>query len=673
MPLKEHEAFFRNMLADVDEPTAPFGFTDVLGNGSRIEEARSFVDSSVARRLFETGQRIGVSTASLFHLAWAQVVARLSGRDDVVFGTVLLGRMQAGQGADRVLGPCINTVPMRISVGDISVQESVRQTHTLLANLLRHEHAPLGLAQRCSAVGANIPVFSSILNYRRPSLGIGRGRHGKGDSESPAMSLPVSDWLFEEIEGREFLRFVERTNYPLTLSVDDFGEGFRLVAQVQSPIDPQRICAYMQAALEQLVGTLESAPTAPLRSVDVLPEAERDQLLHDWSDTKTDYPANATIHLSFQEQVDRTPEGTAVKFGATALSYSELDARANRIAQALRSRGVSRGQRIGLCVERGSDMLAAVFGILKAGAAYVPLDPAFPQERLRFVAQDAELTLLVSTSTLVGAFDLPRERRLLLDIDAAAFTSQPDRRLTPDAALDARPEDPAYVIYTSGSTGQPKGVVVPHRAVVNFLTSMAREPGLTADDVLVAVTTLSFDIAVLELQLPLTVGATVVIASRDEAADGHALRGLLEKQRATVMQATPATWRLLLEAGWKGGKDFKALVGGEALPKDLADQLIARGVELWNMYGPTETTVWSTCARITRHQQRDHHRQANCQHDGLRPRCAEEPLSHRCSGRTVHRRCWGYFGLLEPARAHCRAVHLEPVQHNPRHHTLPHR
>jgi amino acid adenylation domain-containing protein len=215
------------------------------------------------------------------------------------------------------------------------------------------------------------------------------------------------------------------------------------------------------------------------------------------------------------------------------------------------------------------------------------------------MAEDAQLALLVSTSALAGPFGLPRERQLLLDIDAAALDSQSDQRLDLDPALDARPKDPAYVIYTSGSTGKPKGVVVPHRAVVNFLASMAREPGLAADDVLVAVTTLSFDIAVLELQLPLTLGATVVIASRDEAVDGHALRGVLEQHRATVMQATPVTWRLLLAAGWTAQPPFKALVGGEALPRDLADQLIACGIELWNMYGPTETTVWSTCARIT--------------------------------------------------------------------------
>jgi amino acid adenylation domain-containing protein len=244
-------------------------------------------------------------------------------------------------------------------------------------------------------------------------------------------------------------------------------------------------------------------------------------------------------------------------------------------------------------------MLAAVLGVLKSGAAYVPLDPGFPEERLRFMAEDAQLALVVSSSALARSAGLPRERQLLLDTDAASLASQSHEPLIPDAARDARPEDPAYVIYTSGSTGKPKGVVVPHRAVVNFLASMAREPGLTADEVLVAVTTLSFDIAVLELQLPLAVGATVVIAGRDEAMDGQALKGLLEQHRATVMQATPATWRLLLEAGWTGGRGFKALVGGEALPKDLAEQLNAGGAELWNMYGPTETTVWSTCARVT--------------------------------------------------------------------------
>jgi amino acid adenylation domain-containing protein len=277
VPQEEHETFFRKLLGDVDEPTTPFGLSDVQGDGSGIQEGFSLVDAALARRLRETARAFGVSAATVFHLAWAQVLALVSARDDVVFGTVLLGRMQAGEGADRVLGPCINTLPIRIRVGDTSVQESVRHTHSLLAQLMRHENASLAVAQRCSAVAAPAPLFSSILNYR----------HSQGASQALARANKLSDshdvpvWLFQDIAGREFLNFQARTNYPFELTVDDFGEGFRLDARVQSPLVPRRICACMHTALEQLVSALESAPNAPLRSVGVLPKAERDQLLHD--------------------------------------------------------------------------------------------------------------------------------------------------------------------------------------------------------------------------------------------------------------------------------------------------------------------------------------------------------------------------------------------------------
>ncbi len=243
-------------------------------------------------------------------------------------------------------------------------------------------------------------------------------------------------------------------------------------------------------------------------------------------------------------------------------------------------------------------MVVAQLAILKAGAAYVPLDPAYPAERLAMMASDAQLALLVTHSAQAHSLKWPRAKSLWLDADAPSLAVHDETALAPNPALDAGPEDPAYVIYTSGSTGRPKGVVVPHRAVLNFLASMADVPGLGTDDRLLAVTTLSFDIAVLELLLPLSVGATIILASADEALDGRALRRCLEENAATVMQATPSTWRMLLEAGWEGAPGFKALIGGEALPPDLAQALLQRVGELWNMYGPTETTVWSTCWRV---------------------------------------------------------------------------
>ena len=602
LPLEEHEAYFRKMLADVEEPTAPFGFDDVLGNGSTIIEARKFVDPALSDRLFKSAQQLGVSTASLFHEAFALMLARLSGRDDVVFGTVLLGRMLGGEGAGRVLGPCINTLPIRVPMGEIAVGEGIRRTHAQLTDLLRHEHAPLGFVQRCSAVGANVPVFNSILNYRRPSRGTGRASfqsqydHATNGGSGPDHT--ITEWFSEDIPGREFVGFLERTNYPLTLSVDDFGEGFRLVAQVQSSVDPASICTYMHTALEELVSALAQGPESHLSDVGILSQAERHRLLVELNATKAEVSSDLTVASMIEAQAQRTPQRTAAKFGAQVVTYADLDLRANRFARYLAARGIGRGHRVGLCIDRNEDLPAIILGVLKSGAAYVPLDPAFPSDRLHYMAQDAELSLLVVIKKAAEKFDVPADRLLHLDVEWPAIIANAIEHPQSNPLGAAGAEDPAYISYTSGSTGTPKGVVVPHRAVVNLLTSMRQKPGITADDVLLAVTTLSFDISVLELLLPLTVGATVAIARRDDVTDVRLLSDLLDAQGATIMQATPVTWRQLLSAGWQPKRPFKALVGGESLGVDLAEGLIAQGVELWNMYGPTETTVWSTCCHI---------------------------------------------------------------------------
>ena len=242
---EEHEAFFRKMLADVEEPTTPFGLSDVQGDGTGIEEARVALESPLAERVRERARKLGISAASLCHLAWARVLAKVSGREDVVFGTVLFGRMQGGAGSDRVMGLFTNTLPVRIHIGDEGVESCVRQTHALLAGLMRHEHASLALAQRCSAVPAPAPLFSAILNYR----------HSPGAGHTPHA------W-----EGICTIRVVERTNYPFTMSVDDVdGEGFWLTAQTLASVNPSRICEYMQIALESLVTALETTPSMAVR------------------------------------------------------------------------------------------------------------------------------------------------------------------------------------------------------------------------------------------------------------------------------------------------------------------------------------------------------------------------------------------------------------------------
>ncbi|MDM0011248.1 amino acid adenylation domain-containing protein [Variovorax sp. J22P168] len=299
-----------------------------------------------------------------------------------------------------------------------------------------------------------------------------------------------------------------------------------------------------------------------------------------------------SIAQLFQGRVLAHPDRIAVVFEGREVSYAELDREAEAIAARLRALGVQRNTLVGLHVERSVAMLAAMLAIHKAGGAYVPLDPQFPRERLDHIVEDARLQYLVHS----GPLNLGTAPAHCIDLSQPAAVSQGAAPAPAIAAAD--PRDLAYVMYTSGSTGKPKGVMVPHGAVSNFLLSMQAEPGLTEDDVLLAVTTTSFDISVLELFLPLAIGARIALASKSEVVDGEKLAALIRSVDATVMQATPATWRMLFLAGWTGSPRLTVLCGGEALDNKLAEKLHGATRALWNMYGPTETTVWSTCCRI---------------------------------------------------------------------------
>ncbi|PZQ33142.1 MAG: non-ribosomal peptide synthetase [Stenotrophomonas acidaminiphila] len=351
--------------------------------------------------------------------------------------------------------------------------------------------------------------------------------------------------------------------------------------------------------LEAYETVLSAGLLKPDAAIGALPITSSTQLaaLHALQPARTPRDAHLRLTDLIAAQALATPHRVALRHQGEQWDFARLRARGLQIAHALRARGIGRGSLVGLCLDRRPDMLCAALGVLDAGAAYVPLDPAYPRDRLDYMARDADLALLLAQTDTVDLLDWPAARTLLLDRDlpAASDTLLP----LPDDERAATPESPAYVIYTSGSTGRPKGVVVPHRAVVNFLLSMRHTPGMTADDRLVAVTTLSFDIAVLELFLPLCTGAEIILASREEAMDGPSLAGLLREHDATLMQATPASWRMLLETGWRPPAGFKALCGGEALPTDLVRPLCSDGAQLWNMYGPTETTVWSTCESIS--------------------------------------------------------------------------
>ena len=503
--------------------------------------------------------------------AYAMLLHHATGQDDLVIAVPVRGRHRAD--VEDVFGYFANVLPLRIQIQpDATPRSLIRQVQAQVKAAMSHAEAPLErVAEVLAQRGQRGVLYQTLFGFqddhqRLEQMGDLRVRDWLSPPVGIAESLTV--WMWDNQEGQKAFLTYRRDLFEadsMQRLAERFVQLLQTFADLQSP-------------------TLAALPRATRRD---LADQQR------WNQTERDYPRQQNLAEFLCAALAIRPERTAIRFEAVSLSAADVLARSERIALALQARGIGRGQRVGLGLERGIDLVPVLLGVLRAGAAYVPLDPAFPEARLRMMAEDAGLSaVLVDVpdrlpSALCEAPVL-LHHQLLAEATPSAFDSRHTAGVT----------DAAYVIYTSGSTGKPKGVVVPHGPVVNFLHSMAREPGLSPADRLLAVTTLSFDIAVLELLLPLLVGAELIIASREEAADGFALRERLEQSRATVMQATPASWRMLIAAGWRGRPGFSSLVGGEALAPDLAEQLLQRCAAVFNMYGPTETTVWSTLWKV---------------------------------------------------------------------------
>ncbi len=459
------------------------------------------------------------------------------------------------------MGNFVNIIALRGDLsGNPTVSELLRRYQQTTLDALTNKDIPFEMVVKELKLRrdpSRNPVFQALLeimHHGTPKLG----------------ELEVSRYDVEVLSAQ-----VDVTLY---LSEQPTGDYFGLL----------NYCAdlFARPAMENLasnfVDLLEEMARDPLQriaQIPILAGANRNQVLAEWNQTAADIPEE-TVQASFDRQAACTPDAVAVESGDQRLTYRELAERAEVIARHLAALGAKPGMMIGVCVERSVEMVAAVLGILKAGAAYVPLDPAFPSARIAMMIEDAAMRLIVTQSSLAPT--LPPHQATLLCLDDPAVRTAPASGPQPSAStLD----DLAYVIFTSGSTGRPKGVEISQRALVNFLASMQRAPGISSDDVLLAVTTLSFDIAGLEVFLPLLSGARLVVLSRETAMDGWALRSEIERHGATLLQATPAIWRLLLESGWTGTSNLKALIGGEACPRELAAQLLPRLGELWNMPG----------------------------------------------------------------------------------------
>ncbi|MCX4771938.1 non-ribosomal peptide synthase/polyketide synthase [Streptomyces sp. NBC_01260] len=569
---EEHERYFAELLGDVEETTAPYGLLDVLSGGADAERALLLLDGELARQVRQLASRLGVSAATVFHLAWARVLATVSGRDDVVFGTVLFGRMNAGEGADRVQGPFLNTLPVRVRVDTTGVGESLSGLREQLAELLVHEHAPLALAQQASGVQGDSPLFTSIFNYRH--------RHSATDGADEARGT--------ESQGIRTVFTRDITNYPVSVAVDDTTAGFVLKVGAVAPVDPEQMCKLLYTCVENLVVALEQAPETGMSAVDVLDADERDQVLTEWNDTEADIET-ALLPELFAGQVVRSADAVAVVSGGVGVSFAELDGRASRLAHYLRSQGVGAQSVVGLCLPRGVVMVEAILGVWRAGAAYVPLDPEYPADRLAFMLADSRASVLIGTGEVLD--DLPVGRIRTLDLDdpmvVGALAVQPTT--APELALHR--DELAYVMYTSGSTGRPKGVQVTHGAMANLAVTAGPNLGAVAGARLLQFASFSFDASVLDVAATLAAGATLVVANEAERADTGLLVSMIREQGVQAVNVPPPLLGVLDPTALPDVTTVQ--VGAEAIPVEQAARW-SSGRRLVHAYGPTESTVMVT-------------------------------------------------------------------------------
>ncbi|MES2299304.1 MAG: amino acid adenylation domain-containing protein, partial [Pseudomonadota bacterium] len=526
--------------------------------------------------------RHGATLFMTMMAGWTALLARMSGQQDVVVGTPVANRQRTEMEA--MIGFFVNTLALRVQMADDpTVAQLLAQVKASMLGAYQHQDLPfeqiVELLQPARSMSYS-PVFQVMLSMSNTP--------GGGALVLPGLTLGA----------------VEQTNtttqFDLSLMLTDAGDhivgNLSYATALFDAGSMERLLTHFQVLLEGMV----AHEGARLGELPLLSMEQRNCVLAQFNDTAAAMPYHHLIHQLFEVQAARRPDAIALSFEGQDLSYADLNGQANRVAHALLAMGVKPNERVAICVERGPRMLAGLLGIMKAGAGYVPLDPGFPAERLAYMLSDCAPAALLSEAALLDdaalakALQAPGVARLLLDRDALGHLPLSNPEVP---GLDGN--SLAYVIYTSGSTGLPKGVMVEHGSVANFLASMSRAPGIAAHDALLAVTTLSFDIAGLELYLPLMNGARIVLASRATASDASLLAREIATSGATIMQATPATWRMLLAGGWSGAPGLKILCGGEALPADLAARLLGCARALWNVYGPTETTIWSTCRQVT--------------------------------------------------------------------------
>ena len=528
----------------------------------------------LAGKLRSLSQQEGASVYMTLLAGFTALLHRYTGQEDILVGSLTAGRNRAE--LEPLLGYFVNPLTLRVNFSNNpTFHELLSRVRDTVLDALAHQDTPFPQVVKempHRPDPSRNPLFQMVL------------------SQQPQMPTISSGW---DLATEEICNGGSKLD--LMVVLDDRGDRITGPITYNPDLFDEATIARMVGHWSTLLTAAAENPAKHIAELPVLTNAERNQIVAEWNDTRVSYPRDRCLPTLVEAQVERTPDATAVVSEQERLTYRKLNAHANQLAHHLRDLGVGPEVLVGICMERSVKMIVALLGILKAGGAYVPLDPAYPEERLAFMVRDSGLQVLITDEASCSTLKEKVEKLVCIDRDWPSISHQSQE----NPAAKVEPENLAYVIYTSGSTGRPKGVQICHRSLVNLLTSMRTRPALTEDDSLLAVTTISFDIAALELYLPLIVGARCVIASRESSADGRRLSEMLVDYKITAMQATPSTWKLLLECGWPGKSNLKILCGGEALSRELAEQLFSRAGSVWNVYGPTETTVWSSVYQIT--------------------------------------------------------------------------
>ncbi|OUJ73688.1 non-ribosomal peptide synthetase [Hymenobacter crusticola] len=521
------------------------------------------------------GLKAGCSFVTTLMAGFDVLLHRLTGQPDIVVGLPTAG--QSATGNHWLVGHCVNLLPLRSTLTpEISFVDFLKQRKVSLFDAYEHQQLTFGSLLKKLSISrdaSRIPLVPVVFNV---DMGLADG-------------VEFRELAYELISNPR-----EYESFELFLNASGSEKAVVLECSYNSALFKPATIKQMMADFEQLLEQVVANPTIKVADIQLGTSANLTEAYTELNSTTQPYPVGKTLHQLISEQAQRAPSSLAIKFGTLALSYQELETRSNQLAAYLMASRVQPGDVVGLLLERSPDLVVALLAIMKCGAAYVPLDPIYPEERIAFMLADSGAKFLFTSEKLGAAFPT-NATKLYADTAFQAAQGYPNIA----RVIEQESSELLYVLYTSGSTGKPKGVKITHRNVVNFLCSMQQEPGIAVTDKLLAVTTVSFDIAGLELFLPLVSGAAIVLADTMTAKDGKQLLQLMQQENVTILQATPATWRMLLDAGWTAKLPLKALCGGEALPTELAARLVTKCDSVWNMYGPTETTIWSSVKHVS--------------------------------------------------------------------------